>query len=135
MLLNYSLFYIGTLLTGVSIMIIMFKTSFAREVFEILKLIGFKKHTDFYDIGYGGMLSPKDWTDDDWMTFCNMKLGFLGRLFTCKYCFSCHVILWSNIFAYLICFLFGIIQLPLILIIFSIATQLPFIHLIFNQID
>lgn len=127
------LFYICTLLLGVSVMIVMFKTSFACEVLEILKAIGFKKNSDFYDIGYGVTLSPKDWTSSDWQNFCNTKLGFLGRLFTCKYCFSCHVILWSNIIASIIAIILNY-PISLLTVLFAIATQLPLLHLIFSKI-
>ena len=127
------LFYICTLFLGVSIMIVMFKTSFACEVLELLKFIGFKKNSDFYDIGYGTALSPKNWTNDDWQNFCNTKLNFLGRLFTCKYCFSCHVIFWSNIITSIIVFALGY-PISLLTVLFAIVTQLPLLHLIFSKI-
>jgi uncharacterized membrane protein len=129
---EFVLFYATTTLMVVSLLFIWFKTSFPCLIFGTLHKLGFKKKVkDFWELGLGEDFSPYDWTENELELFYATKLGLLGHLLSCRYCLSCHLILWVNILFALFLLPFGI-SFPIWFIAGVIGTQFPIVHLIYS---
>lgn len=127
---SFILFYATTTLMVVSLLFIWFKTSFPSLVLGTLKKIGIKrKNPDFWDLGTD--LPIFDWTENEVEIFMATKMGLLGHLLSCRYCLSCHLILWVNILFALFLLPFGI-SFPIWFIAGVIGTQFPIVHLIYS---
>lgn len=129
------LFYFTGVFTVTSILIIWFMTDFPSLIFALLKKLGVKKSDpDFWDIGYGPNHPITVWTEDDRDRFY-LKLGLLGHLLGCRFCFSCHLILWVNIITWIMTLILTTATIPLWFICVCIATQLPFVHIVYNYVN
>lgn len=130
---EFLIYYSINVLIVVSILLIWFQSAFPYMVLlNGIKHMGLKRNDlDFYDVGYGSDYPIGNWTNNEWLIFCN-KLGIFGHLLTCKYCFSCHLIFWVNIITFIISLPY--INISLLALILSITTQLPAVHLLYNII-
>lgn len=133
-MINNLLFYFTTLFAATSLTIVIFKTSFLCEVISVLKRLGFKKNDKIYwainpEDNY--IIDPSLWTTEDFQNFCNFRLGLLGRLLTCRYCFSCHAVFWSNLVIWgIMAYIWQFI--PFYIVVIAMLSQLPLLHIIYG---
>ena len=129
-------FYIVTLLISASWIFTWFNSTLPNLVLAMLKKFGVKKKDpDFWNVVqlegvYIPGLSPMAWTKDDLAEFFG-RLGLVGELLQCRYCLCYHVVFWSNLVAFIACWVIGG-NVGFLTFLSAVFSQPILVHLIYN---
>lgn len=140
---NLLVFGLITTLVSTSILYTWFKSTLPCLVFGCLKKIGLKRKDEYFwttqapnflsGIRELDFQNPFFWTRDDFEKFAVLHLGMLGELLMCRFCLCYHVVLWCNLFCWVICCLFSFLTpINIGALILIILAEPIIVHILFN---
>lgn len=102
---GYIIQYLTILFGVASLLVAWFKTELPVMVYNILKVLGYKKDCT----GFWELIPPFETTLESWQDAVSVyEKPFIASLLTCRYCLSFHLSFWVSLSVFLFCLLASI---------------------------